>query len=299
MKKGRIVNIQKYCVHDGPGIRTTIFFKGCPLNCLWCHNPESQRYEKEIMYNHEKCSMCGECEKRCPVNGIKLKENIFYDPTKCVFCENCIDFCINNARELVGKDYTVSEIMKEIKKDQMFYQESGGGVTLSGGEVMTQIRFVEELVRCCKENGISVAIDTCGYAPFDSFERILDNTDIFLYDIKLMDSKRHEKYTGKSNKIILENVKKLSKRGANIYLRIPLIEGINTDDENIEEIIRFALDLKISKVNLLPYHEIGSDKYKRLNMDYEKGGMTRPTNQRLEEIQSMFKESKFNVKIGG
>ncbi|TCO74824.1 trans-4-hydroxy-L-proline dehydratase activase [Marinisporobacter balticus] len=299
MKKGRIINIQKYCVHDGPGIRTTVFFKGCPLNCWWCHNPESQKFEKEMMYNHEKCTMCGECEKRCEGKGIKLTENIFYDPTKCVFCENCIDFCINNAREMIGKEYTISELMKEIKKDQMFYQESGGGVTLSGGEVMTQITFVEELVRRCKENGMHVAIDTCGYVPFYSFERILDNTDIFLYDIKLIDSKRHEKYTGKPNELILDNMKKLSEKGANIHLRIPLIEGINTDGENIEGIIKFASDLKISKVNLLPYHEIGSDKYKRLNMDYKKGGMVRPTDQRLEEIKAMFKESKFEVKIGG
>ncbi|QXM05297.1 trans-4-hydroxy-L-proline dehydratase activase [Crassaminicella indica] len=299
MNKGRIINIQRYCVHDGPGIRTTVFFKGCPLACWWCHNPESQRYEKEIMYNEEKCTLCKMCEKKCVVQCIRLKEHIFYDPNQCVFCENCIDFCINNARELVGKEYTLSELMQEIEKDQIFYDESGGGVTLSGGEVMSQIEFVEELVKSCHSKGISVAIDTCGYAPFESFEKIINYTDVFLYDLKIMDPKKHEQYTGKDNKIILNNLKCLSEKGASIYLRIPLIEGINTDDENIKEMIIFTKDLNIQRVHLLPFHEIGSDKYKRLNMDYKREYLKRPSDIVLNKIKSMFEKSNFKVKIGG
>jgi len=202
MNKAMIMNIQKFCVHDGPGIRTTVFFKGCPLNCIWCHNPESQNFNKEIMFDYEKCNTCGECVKRCKSKAIKItKENLSYDPSLCSFCEKCIDFCINNARSLVGKKFSISQLMKEIEKDMVFYEESGGGVTLSGGEVMGQIDFVEELVKKCHRKGISVAIDTCGHTPFKNFQKILDYVDIFLYDIKLMDSNKHKKYVGVSNEL--------------------------------------------------------------------------------------------------
>ncbi|CAH2213742.1 trans-4-hydroxy-L-proline dehydratase activase [Tepidibacter aestuarii] len=300
MKNAKIINIQKYCVHDGPGIRTTVFFKGCPLTCIWCHNPESQRYKSEIMYNEEKCSKCGECEKRCPHDCIKINEDkIINDYSICSHCENCIDFCVNNARELVGKEYSVNELMKEIEKDKVFYEESGGGVTLSGGEVMSQIDFVEQIVKNCKRKGIHVAIDTCGYAPFESYERIIDYVDLFLYDIKLMNSQRHEKYAGKPNELILKNLVMLSERGANINLRIPLIQGINCDDENIENMLKFIKNLNISSINLLPYHEIGKDKYKRLNINYEDELMSKPSDERIEEIKNIFEKHNFKIKIGG
>ncbi len=300
LERGKIINIQKCCIHDGPGIRTTIFFKGCPLTCWWCHNPESQSYNKEILYNEEKCTKCGACEKRCSSKCIKIKEaKMIHDFTKCILCENCIDSCIYNAREMVGTEYTVNELMKEIEKDRVFYEESGGGVTLSGGEVMMQINFVEELVKRCHGKGISVAMDTCGYAPFENYERILPYVDVFLYDIKIINSQKHETYTGKPSEIILDNLKRLSEKNARINLRIPLIEGVNTQEENIKEIIAFIKNLNILKINLLPYHDIGKDKYKRLNRHYKGNGMRKPSDEKIKEIKEMFEKYNFKIKIGG
>ncbi|AOY77847.1 trans-4-hydroxy-L-proline dehydratase activase [Clostridium formicaceticum] len=300
MNRALITNIQKYSVHDGPGIRTTVFFKGCPLKCMWCHNPESQSYYKQMMYNKEKCNLCGECKRRCSNGAIHIEaEKINVEFKKCNFCENCVEFCINNAREIVGQEYTTSELMKEIEKDKIFYEQSGGGLTLSGGEVMHQIDFVHEIARQCKAKGIFVAIDTCGYISFHHFEKVLEYVDVFLYDLKLMNSQKHEKYTGVPNEMILENLKKLSEKGAKIHLRLPLIEGVNTDNENVNAIVDFIKNLNIIHINLLPYHEIGSDKYKRLNMKYEYDLMKKPSDERLQEIKRLFEKNNFKVKIGG
>ncbi|AKL96014.1 pyruvate formate lyase activating enzyme [Clostridium aceticum] len=300
MNKALITNIQKYSLHDGPGIRTTVFLKGCPLKCIWCHNPENQSYHKQMMYNKEKCNLCGGCQRKCSIGAIHIKtENIDVDSEKCNFCENCTEFCINNAREIVGQEYTTSELMKEIEKDKIFYEQSGGGVTFSGGEAMHQIDFLHEIARKCKTKGISVAIDTCGQVSFQHFEKLLEDVDIFLYDLKLMNSQEHKKYTGVPNEVILDNLKELSKKGAKIYLRLPLIEGINTDNENINAIVKFIKNLNIVHINLLPYHEIGSDKYKRLNMKYEYALMKKPSDERLQEIKTLFEKNNFKVKIGG
>lgn len=300
MRKAFIFNIQKFSIHDGPGIRTTIFFKGCPLTCQWCHNPESQSYKKEILIQKERCSVCGECEKHCSSQAIrKVDSKVIYDESKCNYCETCIVRCHNNAREIVGKEYTVDDVMKEIEKDKAFYEQSGGGVTLSGGEVMTQIDFVEELVKACKEQGISVVIDTCGYAPSEYFLRIMKDIDIFLYDIKLMDSEAHEFYTGKDNALILENLRLLSSEGATIQLRLPLIEGINTSDEDIQKIIEFISSLTVHSVNLLPYHPMGQGKYTKMNIEYPLETLIRPSDVRLEDIQARFRQENYKVQIGG
>jgi pyruvate formate lyase activating enzyme len=303
MKKPLIINIQKYSLHDGDGIRTTIFFKGCPLECIWCHNPESQVYNKEVLYNEEKCSNCETCINKCPHHAIyKENDRICLHQKKCEFCETCIDYCLNNAREIVGETYEIKDLIKEIKKDMIFYEESGGGVTLSGGEVMTQdIDYIKSLVVLCKEKGINVAIDTCGYAKFENYEVILPFVDTFLYDIKLINDEKHKLFTKKSNDLILDNLVKLSEKGANINIRIPLIEGINVDKNNEEvmKIIEFLKPLNISKVNLLPYHNIGMYKYKKLYMNYEGKNLSRPSDEKLEEIKELFKKNNFNTKIGG
>lgn len=300
MKKAMIFNIQRFCIHDGPGIRTTVFFKGCPLRCLWCHNPESQSFGKEILFNAEKCAGCGQCRQRCPQGAIQATQGGWVqDHSKCISCENCIDFCVNNAREMAGREYTVHDVMAEIERDRPFYEQSGGGVTLSGGEAMCQIDFVAELVKTCKKRGISVAIDTCGYVPFESFERILGDVDVFLYDLKLMDPVLHEKYTGKDNRLILDNLQRLADRGANINLRIPLIEGVNTGHSHIIGILDFISGMKISSVNLLPYHDIGKAKYYRLYRDYPHLQLSTPSNEKLNEIKSLFEANHQRVKIGG
>jgi pyruvate formate lyase activating enzyme len=300
MSKALIFNIQKFSVHDGPGIRTTIFFKGCPLTCQWCHNPESQSYQKEFLIDRDRCSLCGRCEEHCSQHAMqKINGKMLYDKSKCNYCEECMDYCYNNAREIAGQEYTVPELMLEIQKDQAFYEQSGGGVTLSGGEVMTQIDFVAELIGACKEQGISVVIDTCGYAPQESFLRIMEDVDLFLYDIKTMDPNTHRQYMGQDNVLILENLKLLSSKGAVIQLRLPLIEGINTTDEHIQMIINFISDLTIHSINLLPYHHMAKDKYKKLQMEYPLEPFSRPSEERLREIQMMFIQKNYQVKIGG
>ncbi|WP_346917302.1 trans-4-hydroxy-L-proline dehydratase activase [Clostridium sp.] len=299
----KIINIQKYSIHDGDGIRTTIFFKGCPLSCLWCHNPESQNYSEELMYNEEKCTGCMTCIETCHKRAISKEENhVVTDRNKCDLCKNCLDYCVNNAREIVGKEYTVAQLIKEAEKDRMFYEESSGGITLSGGEVMTQnMDYIEELLKKLKKKGYNIAIDTCGQAPYENYKRVLNYVDTFLYDIKLMDNEKHMKYIGKSNKVILDNLKKLSEAGANINIRIPLVEDINADDESIEEFIKFLKNnINVQKINLLPYHNIGKSKYERLQKVYEGVNFKAPSEKRMKTIKESFEKAGFiNIKIGG
>ncbi|WP_349678900.1 trans-4-hydroxy-L-proline dehydratase activase [Clostridium sp. UBA3061] len=303
MNLPKIINIQKYSIHDGNGIRTTIFFKGCPLSCLWCHNPESQNYSEELMYNEEKCTGCMACIDSCPQRAISKEEKcVVTDKINCDLCKECIDYCVNNAREIVGKEYTVAQLVKEAEKDRMFYEESSGGITLSGGEVMTQnMDYIEELLKKLKKKGYNIAIDTCGQAPYENYNRILKYVDTFLYDIKLMDNEKHIKYIGKSNNLILENLKKLSEAGANINIRIPLVEGVNADDESIEELIKFLKNnINVHKINLLPYHNTGKSKYERLQKVYEGVNFEAPSKERLEIIKGKFEKAGFiNIKIGG
>lgn len=303
MNNPLILNIQKYSLHDGDGIRSTVFFKGCPLECMWCHNPESQNYQKEILYNEERCLKCGTCIKKCPNEAVYMGEyGVEIKKENCEFCENCIDYCLNNAMEIAGKTYEIKELVKELVKDMAFYEESGGGVTLSGGEVMTQdIEYIKKLIILLKEKGINVAIDTCGYSKFENYEAILPFVDTFLYDIKLINDEKHKIFTKKSNKLILNNLKMLSEKGANINIRIPVIEGVNVDDNNeeIKKIIDFIKPLNITKVNILPYHNIGMHKYKKLYMQYEGENLKRPSDEKLEEIKQIFKLNNFETKIGG
>lgn len=300
METAVITNIQKYSVHDGPGIRNTIFFKGCPLTCWWCHNPETQSYGKQMMYSAEKCTGCGECVEACPQSAItRVGQKVFTDSEKCNHCGICQDYCLSCARTVSGKEYTVRELMKEIEKDQIFYEQSGGGITLSGGEPMINIDFVEKIVDRCYEKGISIVVDTCGYVPYDNFERINKKVSMYLYDLKHADSEKHKKFTGVDNKLILENLRKLSEAGVRINLRIPLIDGVNTDDESVEGFLEIAKKVNLFKVNLLPYHDMGKDKYRRLEMAYDESRMKTPSAERMEWIKNRFQSNNFEVKIGG
>lgn len=299
MSLGTITNIQKFSLHDGPGIRTTIFLKGCPLRCFWCHNPETHSINHQIIFFEERCTGCGVCTRRCPQNAIKIKDNHpVRDNSKCNLCGKCADFCPNNAQEYIGKDLTTREIMKEIIKDEAFYEESGGGVTFSGGEPLMYLDFLEDVLTSCKIRGIHTAVDTSGYAPWECFEKIIDKVDLFLYDLKLMNDEKHKKYTGVSNKVILENLKKLSDSGANIYIRMPIIVGVN-DDSHIDETIKFLLNLNIIQVNLLPYHKMGMEKYKRLGINYKLTGDEKPSDENMKEIADKFRKAGIKVKVGG
>ncbi|MCC9294998.1 glycyl-radical enzyme activating protein [Clostridium sp. WLY-B-L2] len=300
MTSGTIFNIQKYSIHDGPGIRTTVFFKGCPLKCWWCHNPESQNTNHEIMFFEERCTVCGKCIKKCPQNAIKINNNFpEIDKFKCTLCEKCVDFCPNNAREHVGRNITSNELIKEIVKDEVFYEQSGGGVTFSGGEPLMQVDFLDHILKRCKDRGIHTAVDTSGYAPWKSFERIASKVDLFLYDIKIMDNEKHKKYIGAENDIILKNIENLSNMGCNIYLRMPIIKEINDDNDHIEKTIKLLSIINVEQVNLLPYHKIGMDKYRRLKMNYKLSGMEKPSDERMEEISQKFKKAGIKIKIGG
>ncbi|MFC0906180.1 trans-4-hydroxy-L-proline dehydratase activase [Clostridium sp. MT-14] len=300
MTSGTIFNIQKYSIHDGPGIRTTVFFKGCPLKCWWCHNPESQNTNHEIMFFEERCTVCGKCIKKCPQNAIKINNNFpEIDKFKCTLCEKCVDFCPNKAREHVGRNITSNELIKEIVKDEVFYEQSGGGVTFSGGEPLMQVDFLDDILKRCKDRGIHTAVDTSGYAPWKSFERIASKVDLFLYDIKIMDNEKHKKYIGAENDIILKNIENLSNMGCNIYLRMPIIKEINDDNDHIEKTIKLLSIINVEQVNLLPYHKIGMDKYRRLKMNYKLSGMEKPSDERMEEISQKFKKAGIKIKIGG
>lgn len=299
MSLGTITNIQKFSLHDGPGIRTTIFFKGCPLRCFWCHNPETHSINHQIIFFEERCTGCGVCTRRCPQNAIVIKDNRpVRDNSKCNLCGKCADFCPNNAQEYIGKDITTKEIMKEIIKDEAFYEESGGGVTFSGGEPLMYVDFLQDILKSCKIRGIHTAVDTSGYTSWESFEKIIDKVDLFLYDLKLIDNEKHKKYTGVSNKVILENLKKLSDSGANIYIRMPIIAGVN-DDSHIDETIEFLSNLNIIQVNLLPYHKMGMEKYKRLGMEYKLTGDEKPSDEKMKEIADKFRKAGIKVKVGG
>lgn len=299
-----ITSIQKYSIHDGDGIRTTVFFKGCPLSCVWCHNPETQNYGKDVLYDRERCVGCLSCVIACPQKAISGDgDKVVTDLSLCDRCGTCNEYCLQNIREIAGKEYTIDELVKELKKDEMFYEESGGGVTLSGGEVMTSnMDYIEQLVKKLHRIGITVTIDTCGFAPYDNFKRLLPYIDTFLYDIKAMDNNLHQKYIGVDNTLILENLEKLYRDGARIYIRIPVIKEVNGTKEQMEEIISYLKKKNIHppQINLLPYHNTGAGKYGRLGHEYEGKELHAPSNEEMNEFASLFQNAGFkNTKIGG
>lgn len=303
MKLPTIINIQKFSIHDGEGIRTTVFFKGCPLSCRWCHNPESQNFSNEIMFYSDRCTGCGSCIAHCPQKAISLQNGLAYtNPELCNKCGVCTEYCNNEARALIGENKKVDDLVNKLAKDYMFYEESGGGVTLSGGEVMCQnMDYIEEVAKKLCKKGISVDIDTCGYAPFENFERIIPYVDTFLYDMKAMNTETHKKFIGVENALILENLEKLAKKKAKINIRIPVIEGVNACDEEQDAMISFVKEkVGYVKVNLLPYHDTGKDKYERLGREYQDSYIGKPTNERMEELKEKWNNAGFsNVKIGG
>lgn len=281
-----------------------MFFKGCALRCSWCHNPENLSFEKELLHDYEKCIRCGQCVEICPEEALIMEnKTIEIDRAKCNGCGLCAEYCIASAMEVAGQEYSVDDVIKEVAKDTIFYNASGGGVTLSGGECMVQdIDYLESLCKKFKRQGFHIAVDTSGHAPSKNYRRLLPYVDIFLFDIKIMDSAKHEKYVGQDNSLILSNLKLLNEEEADINIRIPIIKGVNADREEIKAIISFLKDNNIRpvQVNLLPYHEIGSHKYSRLNLAYPHDDFQVPAKEKMEEFQEIFLQSGFsNVYIGG
>jgi len=262
--KGRIFDIKFFAIHDGPGIRTTIFLKGCPLKCIWCHNPEGISPKEEIAYITKKCVGCGVCFKICPngVYGVSEAGTRIFQRDKCKMCLSCIDSCYPQALMLYGKEVTVAEVMEKVLQDSDFYKTSNGGITLSGGEPLTQAEFSAELLKGCIDKGIHTAVDTCGYVRWESFEAVLPYTKMFLYDFKHIDDEAHIKYTGVSNQLIIENLVKLGIRGVPIEIRIPVIPGINDNAEYAKRTGELLGRIPaITAVRLLKYHNLAKSKY--------------------------------------
>jgi pyruvate formate lyase activating enzyme len=300
--KGTIFDIKRYAIHDGPGIRTTVFFKGCTLNCQWCHNPEGIQFEHEIMFRPERCAAeCWDCIPNCPKKAIEEKGTVIsIDTEKCDTCGICQDVCAYDAVAIIGREVTVSEIVAEVEKDRIFYDESGGGVTFSGGEPIAQDDFLITLLEALKEKNIHTAVDTSGAVPYEILSEVSRRADLILYDLKVMDEHRHRVFTGKSNRIILENLKKLSESGGDIIIRMPVLKGLNDDPENIQSMMEFLIPLNKSwQINLLPFHRGGEGKRKRLNKKGPLVNFKTPSEKKLIEIKALLSSQGFQVKIGG
>jgi pyruvate formate lyase activating enzyme len=296
-----IFDIQKYAIHDGPGIRTTVFFKGCPLRCWWCHNPEGQESGFELIYRRTRCIDCGACTLECPQQALSLtNRGISIRRGKCVACSRCSKTCPSDALSVVGREISIEEVMKEIEKDRIFYDESKGGVTFSGGEPLLQPKFLETLLGKCKDVGIHTAINTCGFASQHVFDRISNKVDLFLYDIKVMNNEKHRKYTGASNKTILENLKRLARNGSNVTVRFPIIPSINDDEENVVETAKFVSSLyTVAQINLLPYHAAAIEKYKNLDRTYKLSEVSPPSDQKMKWIKEEMEAYRLHARVGG
>ena len=275
--KAMLFDIQRGSYVDGPGIRTTVFFKGCNLDCKWCHNPESKSADRQMLFYSDKCTGCGKCVSVCPNKG-----------KKCELCGKCALFCPRDARKLCGREYGIEEVMRELLRDKCFYENSGGGVTFSGGECMLQIDFLSEILRECKTEGIHTAVDTAGNVPFSYFERILPFTDLFLYDIKAFSAEKHKEGTGADNARILENAKRLSGK-SKILFRIPVIGGFNDEETEMQKIADFFKDISHEKVELLPYHALGEHKYRALGANVE--AFSAPSPERMKRFRAMFERA--------
>lgn len=313
MTQPLIFDIRRYSINDGPGIRITIFMKGCLLKCQWCHNPESQSPEVQKLYTASKCIGAQDCIEVCPNNALTLtSEGIVTDTEACNLCGKCAEACPSKAIEMSGKLYGVEDLMRIIERERVHIEHSDGGVTFSGGEPLMHPEFLIEMLKACGEKGLHRAVDTCGFASTETLLEVAKHTDLFLYDLKLMDPVKHKKWTGVDNRLILKNLKILAEAGANINIRIPFIKNVNTGIEDITGMAEFVAGLqsskkrgsetaspKIPQVNILPYHNIASGKYKKLEMFYDSSAMDEPTLDDLKTAAEIFGKYGIEVEVGG
>ena len=294
---GICFDIQRFSIHDGPGIRTTVFLKGCPLSCLWCHNPESQARLSEVRIIETRCIRCGSCGAACPrglAGGPWLP-----DPARCERCGACAEACPTGARQLAGRAYGVDEVLDAVERDRPFYDESGGGVTFSGGEPFMQPMFLAHMVGSCRANGIHVAIETCGQADTRALLDVARDTDLFLFDLKFVDDDRHREYTGASNVMILRNLERLTAARAAVRVRFPLIPGVNDDDGNVRAMGALLASIGLTRVDVLPYHRAGLAKYDRLQRPSRLPDTQPPTSERQTHVVRLLESCGLIVQPGG
>ena len=288
--KGNIIKISRFCTDDGPGIRTVVFLKGCPLNCIWCHNPESQRYAAEIMYDSKKCVNCKSCYKVCNKGCHTLDEHTHtFHSEKCNVCGECIAVCQAKAIEVVGKKVSANEVLEEIEKDSIFYQTSNGGVTISGGEPLYQPEFTSEILKMCKEKGIHTAIETSGFADEASLKKVLKYCDFVLFDIKETNEENHKKFTGVSLKPILKNLNIINDRGISFIIRLPVIPGLNDREEHFCKVKEIVKNMHFCKdVEIMPYHTLGTYKYDLLQKEYLCSAICEPDDETINRWKKFF-----------
>lgn len=299
---GLVFDIQRFAVHDGGGIRTLVFLKGCPLSCKWCQNPESMSSKPEIMRIPHHCINCAKCATICPEQAIEFRENgIFIDRDKCTLCGECVENCYAGSMTIVGRYLTVEEVMDEVERDRPFYNTSEGGVTFSGGEPTLQSTFLIEALKNAHERGLHTAIESCCMCAPKTFKEVLMHTDLVLTDIKNMDSTRHKELTGMPNEQILENISMAARMGKKLRIRIPLIPGCNDSAENIEATAKFveSLGSSVEGLDILPYHRLGEPKWEQLDREYSLSGTTPPDRDHVMALKELVMPHCANVSVGG
>jgi pyruvate formate lyase activating enzyme len=301
MQSGLIFNIQKYSVHDGPGIRTTVFLKGCPLNCPWCHNPEGISREREIIVMENRCIGCRECRLACRFGAVIPGYGSLPARNEvCDLCGACVDACPTEARRIVGREMSVTEVLRHVMADQVFYEGSGGGVTFSGGEPLSQPEFLRTVLEACRAEGLHTAVDTCGLASLDHLRAIAPFTELFLYDLKFIDDAKHRRYTGVSNALILSNLEALGRMHQRIWIRVPVIPGINDGEDDLKATARFVVDLPgVLQVNLLPFHRTGLPKNTRLAREHGMEDVPGPSPAAMARALDIFLSHGLMAKTGG
>lgn len=294
-----IFDIQKFSVHDGPGIRTLVFFKGCPLTCIWCSNPESQSKGQEIMFDGHKCKRFQRCITACPKGAISVNgDALALNRTECDLCGACAEACAAGAWRLVGNWMGATELLAELEKDAVFYRQSGGGVTFGGGEALLWPEMVKHVGAECKSRGYHVAVETCGYVPYKVFEEVLPALDLILYDVKHMDDESHKKLCGVSNKVILENLARVLGESVEVLVRVPVVPGMNDAEGNMARLGAWLNEHGGTAVELLPFHQLGESKYAKLQMAYECADIQPPEQEEMKGLAGVLEGYGLSVKVG-
>jgi pyruvate formate lyase activating enzyme len=298
---GFVSRIRRLAIHDGPGIRSVVFLKGCPLHCAWCAAPETQADQPDLEHFPERCLMCDACLQACPEGAIRIESDgrRSLDRQKCTLCGRCVEVCYAESLRLVGVRRTVADVLAEVERDRVFYNRSGGGVTLSGGEPLHQPAFTRALLRAGRLSGLHTAMETSGYADWDILQSVLPDLDLLLYDVKHTDARKHEVLTGVTNEGIVENLRRAVRTGVSTIIRVPVIPGVNDDESNLCGLARLLHEVgSIRQIDLLPYHRLGEATYARLGKEYPLA-LPLPSEEHLQSLAEFLRSEEFTVTLGG